>query len=207
MADKTHLVFDRQTKKYYPVLLIDNGDGTYSEATSGSAVIGAGEAHIGEVGGKTNIVSVEFTRPANVNQYHANDIVGTDPATMLTFPNAGRIIGATGYITNVRLITNNPVVTNGSFRLYIYSQPLVPVVDHSLHTLMYANRANRLGFVDLNLYTSGTGSDSAGAQALNINLKFLCAIGRDLYGSLVSMSTYTPASAQQFFVELTCENN
>lgn len=152
------------------------------------------------------VASTEFVRPADTTAYAANDVVGTNPATNRTFLNAARIAGGSGYITNVRLTKSSATVTNAFFRLWLYAVAPTAIADNAQMTLLWANRANRFGYIDLACTTEGTGSDSAMALVTNINLKFDCAEGdRNIYGVLEAKQAYTPASGETFFIELTVD--
>ena len=165
------------------------------------------------VGGNLAVVSAEVTRATgDTTQYAINDVVNnsTDAgsATVFTFVNAGRVNGGTGYITNVRLVKSTVTTTNAVFRVWLYGTAPTPLADNTPFTLLYANKAIRLGYVDFSFTTEGSGSDSASAAAYNVNLKFACAANsRDLYGVIEAKAAYTPASQEKFWVELTVDQN
>lgn len=157
--------------------------------------------------GRMAVISAEFTRPNNVTTYAIFDVVG-DGAVM-TFQNAGRSVGGNGYITNIRVVKNsasNAILA--VFRLWLYGSAPTPIADNSPFTLLYANRAKQLGYIDLAMSTEGTGSDACGAFQANINLKFQCeAASRDLYGVLEARLAYIPQLQEKFWVELTLDQN
>jgi hypothetical protein len=127
---------------------------------------------------------------------------------VITFANVARIADGAGYITNVRLVKDEPTITNAFFRLWLYNVAPAAIADNAQFTLLYANRATRLGYVDLVATTEGTGSDSASAFATNVNLKFMCAGGgRNLFAVVEAKQAYTPVSGEKFFVELTVDQN
>jgi hypothetical protein len=158
------------------------------------------------VGGKMTVVAGEFGRPTGAGAYTANDVVGN--GAPIVFQNVACEEGGTGYITNVRLVKNSTTTSNATFRLWLYSVSPTPIADHSAFTLLYANKAIRLGYVDLVCSTEGAGSDSASALATNINLKFSCAaFDRNLYGVLEAKMAYTPTAYETFWIELTADCN
>lgn len=171
--------------------------------------LAASENHIGEVGGRTVVVSASFTRPANTTAYAAKDVVSnsTSSPVVITFSNVSRISGGSGYITKVRLMTDQS--TNvAAFRLHLFNTSPTAINDNDPFTLLWANRSSRVGYVDFdNMTTEGTGSDSATTLNKDIRLAFSASGSRDIFGILETNSVFTPASGQNFFIELTVELN
>lgn len=152
--------------------------------------------------------STTFTRPADTTQYAANDAVtnSTSAPTILEFTNAARVSGGSGLILSARHIKNNTATTNASFRLWIYRSTATAVNDNAQFPLLWANRANRIGFVDFTHTTQGTGSDSTSSLVTFVNLPFVAA-GTSLFGLLTATAAYTPASGEQHYVELSVVQN
>ncbi len=212
------------------ILTVDNGSGGATEAKQDTIIarlptaltgsgnfkvavqesLPAGEAHIGEVGGNTAVVSASFTRPADTTAYAAKDAVSnsTSAPTVLTFTNLARINAGSGYITKARLMTDQ-AANVARFRLHLYHTAPTAINDNAQHAMLWANRANRIGFIDFEaMQTEGTGSDTANALNSTIRLAFVCAAAsRTLYGLLETRDAFTPANAQNFFIELMSENN
>lgn len=173
----------------------------------------ASEAHIGAVGGDTVAVSATFARPANTTAYAANDEVSNNAtqasAAPMTFAGCARVNAGSGYVTKVRLFTDNKTVTNGTFRLWLFNATPTMVGDNAAYALLYAERAAHVGYVDLTLQTED-GTASTGAQAIDatVRIPFVCAAASTaLYGILLAKGAYTPASGQNLYVELTLERN
>lgn len=160
------------------------------------------------VGGSTVTVATEFTRPANTTAYTAKDVVGPAVAAVLTFTGVGREVGGGGYITKARLLTNQSTNT-ARYRLHLYHTAPSAIADNSPLTLLWANRSYRFGAIDLAAAgTEGSGSDAANSLNAETRLAFICHTDtRDLFGVLETLDAFTPASGQQFFVELTAETN
>jgi hypothetical protein len=173
---------------------------------SGSGLTTPTDAQL--VRGSMAVVSATFTRPNDTNAYSANDTVGPTVAAVMTFANVGRVVAGTGYITNVRLVKSTNVTSNATFRFWLYQTAPAAIADNAPFTLLYANRAIRLGYVDLPCTTEGAGSDSASCFLANVNLKFACAAGsRDLYGVLETKQAYAPGALENFWVEITADQN
>jgi len=162
------------------------------------------------VGGKTAVSSVSFIRPNNVTAYDAKDAVANNAtgAEVLLFVNAAAKNGGSGYITKVRLFTSQS--TNVAiYRLQLYSSAPTAVNDNAAFTLLIGNQAKRVGFIDVGpANTEGTGSDSANAMNADVRMPFVCAAAdTKLYGILETLTAFTPAALQTFFIELTVEQN
>jgi hypothetical protein len=177
------------------------------QAGSSSALL-AGEAHIGSVSGQSSLISASLTRPADTTAYTALDALSssTSSPTLLTFTNIARINEGSGYLVKARLVTNQP--TNAArFRLHLYNTAVTAINDNAPFTLLYANRATKIGTLDFDaLGTEGSGSDCAEATNASARLKFVCAAAsRTIYGILETRDGFTPTSGQLFFVELMAE--
>jgi len=162
------------------------------------------------VGGKTVLSSASFIRPNNTTAYDAKDAVANNAAgaALLIFTNVAVKNGGSGYITKLRLFTSQS--TNvAQYRLQLYSAAPTSVNDNAAFTLLIANQEKRVGFIDVGpANTEGTGSDSANALNTDIRLPFVCAAAdRKLYGILETLTAFTPAALQTFFIELTVEQN
>lgn len=155
-------------------------------------------------------VAAEFTRPGDTTTYTAFDVVGTSPAANLTFANVARANGGTGYIVGLRIMTSNvAAVLNKRFRLHLFHTAPTAIADNAPYTLLYANRANRVGYIDTGgANTEGAGSDAYTARNIVDRLPFVCAGGSDdLIGILEVLDGFQPGNAQTFFVELAIERD
>lgn len=169
------------------------------------------ESHLGEIGGNTGIVVATFSRPANGTNYSDGDVVGTSPATVLQFSNAARINAGSGYITKARIVTSQ-ATNQAAYRLHIYSVAPTAIADNAVNTILFNDAYKRVGYIDFQLPIMGgsgaVGSTGCEALAANIRIAFKCDAGtRHLYGVLETLTSFTPASAQSFYVELSIENN
>ena len=161
-------------------------------------------------GGITSLIPTSFTRPANTTPYTALDVVSnsTSAPTLLTFENMGYYPEHSGYITKARILTNQSTNT-ARFRLHLYHTAPTAINDNSPYTLLYANKEKRIGAIDFGVCgTEGSGSDAASAMNATLRLAYNCAEGStNLYGILETLDAFTPASGQQFYIELACEQN
>jgi len=150
--------------------------------------------------------------------------VGTTPQTITVgtiarlgvLKNIFRVNGGNGYITKVRLMTNLATFLD-QIRVHFYSQPVTAIDDHAVFTLLWANVAVRLGYVDLPaLATEAAGSDASGVVAtpndsgskIPLFVQNAEAVpSKDLFYRLETNGTGTPASGQVFTIEATIDAN
>lgn len=160
-------------------------------------------------GGETVQVSTEFERPNDVVAYTAEDVVGPTPAAVLTFAGAARLVGGSGYIVGARLMTDQAANTE-RFRLHLYDTAPAAIADNAAFTgPLYADRATYIGYVDFPALTAeGAGATAAHGQNSDIRLAFVApAAATSIFGVLETLTAWTPAALQDFFVELTIEQN
>ena len=171
-----------------------------------------GDPHVPEhlVGGSMATSAATLTRPSDTTAYTAKDAVSnsTSAPTVLTFADLARVNAGSGYIVKARLMTNQSTNT-ARFRLHLYHTAPTAINDNAAHTLLWANRANRLGYIDFAAtQTEGSGSDAATSQNDTVRLPFVCASGsRAVYGLLETLDAFTPASGQIIYIELTSDQN
>jgi len=200
MADAYIRVHDPESGSYYKVKIKDQGDGTYALAATGAA----NEAHIGEVGGKLVRISGTFTRPADANAYIANDTVSnsTVATTPLALASVFRVASGSAYLVGLRLETNLKSITP-RFRVHFFavSNPTV-AADNVAHKEVYADAANRRGYVDLPAMSTAadtTNSDMSRAEDFTIRRTMVEASGATgLWAVLETLDAFTPASGQSF---------
>lgn len=148
-------------------------------------------------------VPVSKTRPADTSAYTANDIVGnaTGSTAAWTFPaiapGAGEI-----YITSAALEVDLAAVPSGmtSFVLYLYNiTPPSALGDNAAFDLPSGDRASFIGSVDL-----GTPVDLGSTLYVrtdNLNIP-VSALGTSIFGYLVTVGAYTPASETVYKITL-----
>ncbi len=187
-----------------------------TSAGAGGTSGAAGEAHLGQTGGELTVVSAEFARPADTNAYAALDAVAdsTSAPTLLTFTDLARANGLGGYIAKARIMTDDTAIAAPPrIRLHLFHTAPTPINDNAAFTILWTNRANRIGHIDFAaLTTEGAGSTAKNAKlvpdAVNLPLAFKCAAAsRTIYGMLETLDAFTPASAKSWFVELSADVN
>jgi len=202
--------------------LVDNSGGT----GGGTVVLGAGTAafgklssnpgvSIGVVGGSTVEVTDEFARPADTVAYAVGDAIaaattdsGTTPLRSIV---VGAANGATGYLTKFRLMTDQSTCV-AVIRVHFYTVAAPAGVvkgDNVPMTLLWANRAQRIGAIDFPALATEAGANTAArSQDIADRLAFQCdPADNKIYYRLETQTIFTPASAQNFFLALSSERN
>ena len=159
------------------------------------------------VGGKSVQKSASFTRPADTTAYAANDAIADSATapTLLQFTGCANANGGQGYIVKTRLLTNQKTCT-ARFRLSFYHTAPSPVNDNAPKPMLYANKDKLIGRIDLDpCSTEDTSSDAAFTLSASLLPYILASDSRSIYCILTTLDAFTPASAQQFYVEITCE--
>ena len=166
------------------------------------------------VGGKMGEpAELTITRPADTNAYAVNDVISsstTAPAAqILDLANAGVEAGGSGYLVKLRALTNNKNFT-GRLRLHLYRSAITPPNDNSPFALLWANRSNRIGSIDITGFNTADNATSDAANALIADLRFpfkLAPTETRLWCIIQNLDAPTPASAQQFFISVLVDRN
>lgn len=166
----------------------------YYDAATDSyiAVTGTGTGLAVSGTGYTSQATV--TRPADTTPYTAGDVVGATAAA-IAFPSIGPAAGHI-IITDVDFRVDVSAVPSGmtSFRLYLYgATPPSALADNAAFDLPSGDTASYLGYLDL-----GTPVDMGSSlfvQTSGVNKKLKLGATTGLWGYLVTLTGFTPASA------------
>jgi hypothetical protein len=180
--------------------LVDNNQVPLGTVTNPVAVKpGTGQTFTLASAGYT--ASVSFNRTSDTNAYTANDVVGT--ATGSTAAQALSAIGPSGggevLITSATLEIDVTAVPSGmtSFNLALYNvTPPSALGDNAAWDLPSGDRASYLGTLSL-----GSPVDIGSTLYVatdQINRQITVPSGAVLYGYLVTVGGYTPASGTTF---------
>lgn len=147
---------------------------------------------VAEISGSGVAVTATQTRPNNVTGYTALDVVGTDPATNLTFA-TGLEAGSGFAIFGARLRIDAAAIPAGmtSFILHLYTVEPTPIVDNAAYNLPAADREKYLDYIEI----SGIKrlGDTLFASVNNLNITGKLANGAaSLYGILQTTGAYPP---------------
>ena len=167
-----------------------------------------------QVGGKMGEpVEVTLQRPADTTAYAVNDVVSSSTsapvAIIFDLATAGVPAGGSGYLVKLRALTNNKNWT-ARLRIHLYKSAITPGNDNSAFGLLWANRANRIGQIDLPAFNTADATASDAANSLNAELRFpfkLAAGETRLWAIVQILDAGTPASAQNFFFSILVDRN
>lgn len=164
----------------------------------------AGETHIGEIGGKLNVVSVEFTRPANNTPYSIGDAILNAAGTLVEVPLFARINGGSGYIFKIRIAYNTKSVTPQlCIHFFNASNPTI-AADNVNWKDLYADESKRIGNHTMPNPLS-TAQDAANSNMSStedndmVRFAFQCVPGtRSIWIALETLTAFTPVSGDKF---------
>lgn len=174
---------------------------------SGNDVVPVSSSNPLPVGGKSVQKSASFTRPSDTTAYAANDAIAdsTSTPTLLSFTNCANVNAGQGYIVKTRLMTNQKTCT-ARFRLSFYHTAPGAVNDNAPKPMLYVNKDKLIGGIDLDpCTTEDTSSDAAFSLSTVLLPYVLASDSTSIYCILTTLDAFTPASAQQFYLEITCE--
>lgn len=166
---------------------------------------------IAGVGGNTAANGNWVITKTASNKFTLDDSVGNGAYTAggtvaiaMYFALASLLASGYGRIVSARIVADSAVVTNGSFRLWLFASQPTATVDNATFPLLWADRASRLGYLDFTLATGGTGSDCGEAIATT-DIEYDCDSDKNLFALLEARAAYTPTSSELFYIELTME--
>lgn len=170
----------------------------------------AGEAHIGEVGGNSAVVSASFNRPANVTAYVVGQLVANDTVVGNVAPlvlAASRANDKTGLIRRGRLTKSNVSTTNAIFRAHLYkTSPTAANGDGA--TFQTNNALTYIGSLDFDMTGTNARAFSDGVKCITTpsvgsEIIFDPATGtQNIFALLEARGAYTPASGETFTLAL-----
>lgn len=156
--------------------------------------------------GYKSVVSV--TRTADTSGYTANDVLGPATATTaaIEFAGIGPMSGGEIMITSVAFERDATALISGetSYRLYLYNvTPPSALGDNVAFDIPAGDRASYLGYVDLGTPVDLGSTLYVETNGVNKQLSVKgSANGGSLFGYLVTIGAYTPASAAVHVITL-----
>ena len=167
------------------------------------AELSAGEAHIGEVGGSTSIMSTTVRRPNDANIYAVDDVLSSSTTNpdLMTFASVARIEGGSGWVIAATMITDQAEQTRPDVRLMLFDTAPAAQNDNAQFSPTNAHAAYFVGWIDFDAYQDGAVCTIYYTKHFEIG--FHCASGqRALYGIPVLKNTYTPVANEHFTFKL-----
>jgi hypothetical protein len=153
--------------------------------------------------------TVSIIRPSNTTAYNAGDVIGiADPDTAANAGNAIHTFAGVGspndeiQIVESRLhyVANAIISGMTTYRLHLYSQPPTAILDNAVWDLPAADIDYYLGFIELGTIADvGATCYVQTAQTKRVKTHPTLA---NIYGQLVTVGGYTPASGERYIVSL-----
>jgi len=167
-----------------------------------------------QVGGKMGEpVEVTLARPADTTAYAVNDVISSSTsaptAVIFDLATAGVPAGGSGYLVKLRALTNKKDWT-ARLRIHLYKSAITPGNDNSAFGILWANRANRIGSIDLPAFNTADTTASDAANSLNAELRFpfkLASGETRLWAIIQVLDAGTPSSGQNFFFSILVDRN
>jgi hypothetical protein len=139
--------------------------------------------------------SASCARPDNTTAYDPLEVVGTDPATNLTFSNIAVNAGAEIIITRAELEIDVSALPSGmtTFTLHLYDAAPTPIADRAAYNLPSGDRAKYKGYIDFAMPKDL--GDTLYVQEENLSKQLSLATGSTtLYGILQTITGYPPTA-------------
>lgn len=151
-------------------------------------------------------ISATFTRPADTTAYSVGDLIANSVTAGSVVPMAFKLDNSFPMgqfrLTRARIYKNGVAVSNANFRLHLY-QALPAVTNGDNGAWLSSGAANWLGNIDIpSMLAFSDGASGSGSAAAGSELLIRMASGTVVYGLLVALAAYTPASAEVFTVVL-----
>lgn len=147
--------------------------------------------------------TVSFTRPANTTAYSANQVVGTNPGSVLVFP----VVNPKGCIQKLDVQTNNPANVT-SYTLYLFSATFTPQNDQATKTFSGNQHFDFVTAITTgaSVITSGSGTANEFITNAAFGIPYH-APDNNLYGFLTINGALTPISSQIYTIDLFVDTN
>lgn len=152
---------------------------------------------------QVNNISASFTRPADTTQYAANDLIANSTTAGSVVPMAFSLANSPGQfrLTRIRIYKTGTSVTAANLRLHLYgASPISAAGDNAAWSTDSA--AQWLGNIDMASMLAFTDGAAGTASAVAGSELIIRTSSKTIYGLLMNLSTYTPASAEVFTVVL-----
>lgn len=141
--------------------------------------------------------------------YAIGDVITASTPVALTFANVCRVTGGSGFILGGQVATDQSTNT-ASYRLWLHqSAPPTLIADNAANTRIFANNAIRVGYLDFPAMATGTGSNTGATTfVFDSRVPYQCPAGStSIVGVLEATAAFTPASAQQYWVDIVVAPN
>jgi hypothetical protein len=154
-----------------------------------NGAMGAGESHIGAVGGNTTAIDVVPTLTVHAT-YVSGDFVGTS-STAMEFPNAARVSTGTGVVQSATLV--DYAAQSIAAELWLFDTAVTPPTDSAAWSISDADAARCIGVIAFQNYFASALNSISNGVIPNGGLGFKSS-GTSLWGCLVTRGAPAYAS-------------
>jgi hypothetical protein len=166
--------------------------------------------------GNTIESAATVTRPSDTTAYAAKDTIAdeTSGATIINFATLAQADGRGCYITGATIMTDQ-VANVAQYKLHLFNETPTVLSDNVAMTApLWADRAKYVGSITFGAVASEDGSSGAAfsQNTTDVEPQFpipfvTTSSDSDLYAMLETIDSFTPASAQNFYIVLRIEQN
>lgn len=169
--------------------------------TGDAVTLGAGEAHIGQVGGTMANPSGSVTTPNSVTTYAAGDLVANSATAGSVTPmsfTASRIATGSFMLRRVRLFKTSVVLTGASFWVHLWSaSPTVTNGDDGV--FLPSGLLTYIGAFAVTMDRAfSDGACGIGTPVVGSDMSIKLASGSTIYGLIEAKGAYTRTAAEVF---------
>lgn len=185
--------------------IVTNEDGT----AIGSGPLAASEAHVGQVGGHTQPIRVEKTRPADATPYAVNDIINESASAGTPWTVAAARSGGPGSgIVLGFLLQTDQAACVAQCEIDVYdAAPAVAVNDNAEATHLYADSGKLLQTVLLPALAKKTAASDMAEAYAPCAVAFDAVDATNIYLRLRTLTIFTPASGQKLKITTFCSQD
>lgn len=159
--------------------------------------LAAGEAHVGEVGGRARLLTDSYTRPSDTTTYAVGDALAesTSAPTALEFANAARVSGGSGEITGLVVVTSTAAATALAGELWVFAGASAPTATND-NAAFNPSDSDALNVVAVIPFSVGSaGSSNRVYDVGPLACPYVCN-ATSLWGLVKVTNAYVPASAE-----------
>ena len=165
----------------------------------------AGEAHVGEVGGRSALITGTVTLPTGTPTYASGQLMANSATAGSVTPSSltvGRLSsgsGATGMIRRLRLRKTGTSLTNASFRVHLFNVNTMTFANGDNAAFSCDKAANYVGKFDVTCdqaFTDGASGNAVPAVGSEVNT-----FVQTYYFVLEARAAYTRVASEVFTLE------
>ena len=174
----------------------------FTDATQKTQIINASGTNLYPAG-KSAVIEVRLTRPADVVQYTAGDAINSSVATPVSIQLTpfGLENGKGAWITAINVATNLLNLASSTIRIWLYRTTPSMVGDNVAMTNLDANTALGRQYIDVTFGPLLAGSAIILGQVAPMLLMQCDAAHSDIQQTIQTLATFTPVSGG--FIDLT----